>query len=168
MGVKISWEKSWWNLQVADCVFLCVCSLLSLSLKCPQKPGLPFHQIASFGPGYKKKKKTIEKYNNIWVKSDLTLIFVPTQSAYLWLAWPTRWWQISIRVPSTRWLPPGWRLVRAPFSFWGPPWGRLVRVWGVSLQGPFPRGRRIRVWIMSILTLLSHRWPMRIRWAFFT
>lgn len=54
---KILREKSWGNLQVADCVFLYVCSPLALSLKCPQKPGLPFHQIASFGPGYKIKRQ---------------------------------------------------------------------------------------------------------------
>lgn len=58
-----------------------------------------------------------------------------TQFAHLWLARPTRRWQIFIWVLSTVWPPPGWRLVRfrASSCFWLLPWRRLVGVRSFSL-----------------------------------
>lgn len=72
--------------------------------------------------------------------------------AHLWLAGPTRWRQIFIRVLSTS---------------WPPPWRRLVGVWSSSLLGLFPWRRLVKVWIVPVLSPLCQRWPLRIRWTTF-
>lgn len=145
--------KSRTNLPMAGCVFLCVCSVLVLSLKDLQKPGLPSHQIASL------ENENIHKHEMLLLGRH-TL----TSHAHMFLARSTRWGQIVIRFLSPAWPSPGWWLV----TIWASacsgtsPWRRLIRVWS-SFPSLLSWRRLIRVWIMSLLDSFHPWWRQWIR-----
>lgn len=70
-------EKSWANLLMAGCFFLCVGSPPSLSLKLLRKPDLPSHQRASLDP----EKKTV-KMAWVWLGVAYTQQFEANQISY--------------------------------------------------------------------------------------
>lgn len=156
------------HLLVAGCFFLCVGSPPALSLTHLQKPDLPSHQKASSDPENKTvKKRHCIQCNLTQIRFHITSLW--KQFTHLWLARPTRRWQISIWVLSTVRPPPGWRLVRirALSCFCVPPWRRLIGVWSFSLHWLFPQRWLVGVWIVPVSPLCQW-WPMRIRWTFFT